>query len=192
MGQRLNIQIEHNGNIYANCYLHWDAYTRVALKDTKKILDFIGDRRYSVNSFDRKEAGEILRNSLPSSGYEYDSLKRYNLPDVFLGKSRNAGLISLTDKAIQATIDYEEGRVTIDPIDRFISFNVFSIDSVEGFYGNYNEEHTQEEINNFKEVDFDYQHIKFEDFYSFCEFLHQEIIDKPPVKYKDMILWEIW
>lgn len=192
MGQRLNIQIEHNGNIYANCYLHWDAYTRVALEDTKKILDFIGDRRYSVNSFNRKEAGEILRNSLPSSGYEYDSLKRYNLPAAFLGKSRNAGLISLTDKAIQATIDYEEGRVTIDPIDRFISFDVFSIYSIMDFYSNYNEEYTQEEINNFKEVDFDYQHIKFKDFYNFCGFLYLEIIDKPPVKYKNGILMEIW
>lgn len=192
MGLRLNIQIEHNGKIYANCYRHWDAYTRTALEDTKEILDFIGDHKYSVNSFDHKEAGEILRNSLPGSGYRDDSLEFYNLPIKYVGQLRNYGLIGLTDKDIQNTIYWEEGRVTIDPIDRVISFDVFNINSIADFYDNHNDEFTKEEINNFKEVDFDYQHIKFEDFYSFCEFLHQEIIDKPPVKYKDMILWEIW
>lgn len=193
MGQRLNIQIEHDGIIYANCYMHWDAYTRIALENTEDILKFIGNRKYSVNSFDKKEAGEILRNSLPGSGYKDDSIKFYDLPIKYAARSRNDGLIGLTDADIQNTISWEDNRVTIDPIDRFISFNVVCFYSKEEFKDAFEEEFTDEEINDFKEIDsdFNFEHIDFKKFDAFCRFLFSEIIDEPPVKYKNKILWEV-
>lgn len=190
MGQRLNIQIEHDGKIYANCYLHWDAYTRTALEDTKEILDFIGDLIYSTDSFKPVTAGEIIRNGLPCAGYDTNSINFYNLPTAYKATLRNNGLIGLTDDEIQETISWEEGRVTIDPIDRFISFDVFSTLSSEDLKDFY--DLTVKDISALKELPFNIKRIDFKDFADFYKFLHEEIIDKEPIRYKNRFLIEIW
>ena len=38
MGQRLNIEITKNGNVLANSYYHWSAYSDCALNITTKII----------------------------------------------------------------------------------------------------------------------------------------------------------
>ena len=190
MGQRLNIQIEHNGNIYANCYLHWDAYTGVAVEDTKEILDFLGNLRYSADSFKRVTAGEIIRNGLTNTGYDKDSITVYKLPEDYTATSRNNGLIGLTDKEIQETINWEEGRVTIDPIDRFISFDVFSVLSSEDLKEFYYL--TDKNINDLEEMPFNIEHIDFKDFYDFYEFIRvEEASDRFLFRFRNKFITDI-
>lgn len=36
MGQRLNLSINKNGKVLANCYYHWSGYTNSAIQKCKK------------------------------------------------------------------------------------------------------------------------------------------------------------
>lgn len=125
MGQRLNIEIWNNGEVLANAYYHWSAYTESAAKITGQILKNISDNcefhtMYAVKLLEKTGAGinEYEKERIIKEGH-FDS-KEFN--DCI---DRNEGIIAITKDGINETRFWEEGRVTIYLDEKRVDFDVF-------------------------------------------------------------------
>lgn len=127
MGQRLNIEFASKGETIANCYYHWSAYSHEALNLTQELVEVIKDRRVAetdielaIRAFEATGAGVNPKEQLRIQ--QYDSLKNLEIKKT---TDRNNGLISLTQKGIEETRFWEEGRVTINLDTNTFDFKVY-------------------------------------------------------------------
>ena len=117
MGQRLNIQIEANNpttdktEVLANCYYHWSGYTSSAMELVKEIVD---SGIYNLDILDPVEKAIRLLEATGAGLTEDELTDTYNTPKYNLATSRNEGLIAISEKGINDTVDWEETRVTIN------------------------------------------------------------------------------
>ena len=158
MGQRLNIEICNNEKSLANAYYHWSAYTSSAYELIKKII-FCYPKPTSDNAV--QNAVQLL-NSTGAGLYDCDgeeleiikdfpeSLKKYAV-------SRNHGLISMTEKAMEETRYWAEGDIIINIDTQTVNFNVF--------WSFEEEDYTEEERKKFieKSYNIDFSNLKYED-----------------------------
>lgn len=129
MGQRLNIEIEKNNKTLANAYYHWSAYSSSACEITKQIVNYINSNQqnsddvlYAIRILEHTGAG-LTDNLLPS---ELKTAQEMFPNEKFKEcKGRNYGLLAITDKGIEETRDWEEGRVTINLDNKTINFEVY-------------------------------------------------------------------
>lgn len=180
MGQRLNIEIHDNGNLLANAYYHWDAYTETALGHAKTILDnvlYMED--HSVLSAVRllETTGARLTSE------EIDYMKLYSDEDFVEAVSRNDGLIGVSPNGMQNTRYWEEGRVVFDIGTQTMDFMVYcSVD-----FGEYEEIYETSPLE-LKELDVSLDTIPFDDFDSFIS-LYEENPDGFRTPQGEVILW---
>lgn len=122
MGQSLNIEIWNKGKILANAYYHWSAYTVEALNLTVKALQKVD----CINCNDEVlKAVWLLQETgagLPDDEKQSSRAKGFSQLTEFRG--RDYGIIGITDKGIDGTRHWEEGRVTIYLDERRIDFDV--------------------------------------------------------------------
>lgn len=142
MGQRLNVEITKNGDILANAYYHWSAYTMDALRLTERIIhDYLDIYGLPLTYYpDEISDLEIATRLLIMTGAGVDAIERDRLKadppeglftkqgSIILPRSvnRNAGLIAVTKEGIEETRKWEEGRVTIDIGTKNVDFQVCS------------------------------------------------------------------
>ena len=117
MGQRLNIEIRRkkDNKILANSYYHWSAYTYSSLKLAEEIVENIYDIIRNDKTSDEIKAIQLLQTT--GAGLledEYNLLKEEDKKYCSLATDRNLGLISFTEKGIENTRNWEEGRLTIN------------------------------------------------------------------------------
>lgn len=154
MGQRLNIEIKkkETNETIANCYYHWSAYTRSALDLTLEIIENTISVNHNEKEVDKMYAIRLLEST--GAGVisdEYDLLTEKEQRVCRVGENRNLGLISFTEKGIEETRKWEEGRVEIylpNITDYFeqikeirVTFDVFyrqDIESTKEDYAEYN------------------------------------------------------
>lgn len=178
MGQRLNIEIKKKGTneTIANCYYHWSAYTRSALGLTLEIIENTISVNHNEKEVDKMYAIRLLEST--GAGVisdEYDLLTEKEQRVCKVGENRNLGLISFTEKGIEETRKWEEGRVEIylpNITDYFeqikeirVSFEVFyrqDIESTKEDYAEYNIDY-----DNLIEFDFDLWNMTRENLYEF-------------------------
>ena len=137
MGQRLNIEIKSKGKILANSYYHWSAYSERSLELMKKIID---------NFHEIQDDNEVIRAvkllGLTGAGltreaihYAYKNIDNFDLTVddgkglfsrylIPMATDRNNGLINISDKEMQDTRYWEEGRITINTDNKTFDFNV--------------------------------------------------------------------
>ena len=117
MGQRLNIQIEatdtdtNETKVLANCYYHWSGYTSSAMELVKEIVD---SGIYHLDILDPVEKAIRLLEATGAGLTKDELTDTYNTPKYMLATSRNDGLIAISEKGINDTVDWEEARVTIN------------------------------------------------------------------------------
>lgn len=116
MGQRLNIEIRRkkDNKILANSYYHWSAYTYSSLKLASEIIENIYDIIRNDKVSDEIKAIQLLQTT--GSGLleqEYNALNEEDKKYCSLATNRNLGLISFTEKGMEKTRTWEEGRLTI-------------------------------------------------------------------------------
>lgn len=147
MGQRLVVNITSNGDILANAYYHWDAYTETAAEQTVSIVSHIESARklarqllfFNTNipledpdrykNLDKLTAYLILEST--GAGIEKDDeeelnkiVENYNYRK---GNNRNEGLIAITQKNIDESNYWAEGTVDIDISKNEVCFKVFAV-----------------------------------------------------------------
>ena len=135
MGQRLNIEIKINGELIANSYFHWSAYTGSSIELVKQILSYYDD---VVSNYSVQRAVSLLE--LTGAGIQEEELQRIVLDadkDIQrlkfkrMSHNRNQGFIHVLQPDMDNTRDWDEGRVTIDIGDDTIIFDVLNINTVE-------------------------------------------------------------
>lgn len=127
MGQRLNIEIQKNGEVLANAYYHWSAYTGNALELTQQILNEINKgRKYEDEVINAVKLLEVTGAGLTDKEKEFarNNIKNYNSYQFAPCRGRNEGLISISKSGIKETRYWEEGRVEIDISKNIINFKV--------------------------------------------------------------------
>ena len=128
MGQRLNVEIRRrrDNKVLANSYYHWSAYTRSSLELARDILDNIFELEHLKEFTDKEKAVKLLQ--FVGSGLmqeDYNTLDEDKKKYFAVGTNRNNGLISITEKNMQETRNWEEGRITIDiDFDKLSMFNI--------------------------------------------------------------------
>ena len=152
MGQRLNIEIRRkkDNKVLANSYYHWSAYTYSSLKLAEEILENVYDIVKYNKISDEVKAIQLLQTT--GAGLledEYNLLKEEDKKYCSLATDRNLGLISFTEKGMDYTRSWEEGRLTIivdfDKKDydfsgysNLVEFEVYSsmcMEDIEEYYG---------------------------------------------------------
>lgn len=126
MGQRLNIEICDNDKVLANCYYHWSGFSLSSLNLTQKIIDYINNNDIAI---DVKGAISCLMSTGANFvGEEFIEAKKLGyVEDDSIGKAdRNNGLIGVTEKAIEETRNWEEGRVSINIMKKTVHFKCFN------------------------------------------------------------------
>ena len=130
MGQRLNISIERDGEVIANAYYHWSAYTSSAASLAQDICG-----KYAWMRKNTKSDLELAVRLLQSTGaglasdermrVERDTTGRYEGLEFRDAADRHRGLLSVTPEGIAETEDWEEGRVTFDLANDTVDFSVY-------------------------------------------------------------------
>lgn len=129
MGQRLNISMEKDGQVVANCYYHWSAYTGSAALLVRQICE-AWDEAKAVSQSDLEFACRLLQKT--GAGFNPEEIERIrfqrdervNTFPLWPSVDRSDGLISATREGIEETERYEEGRVTIDLDSESVDFGV--------------------------------------------------------------------
>lgn len=131
MGQRLNIEICNSTRTLANAYYHWGAYTDSALEYTAEIID-----AYHNLSGQITDELQLVVKLLEATGAGITDEEKERIthdPDFdFSGINfssaidRNEGLIAVTEKGMEETLSWEEGRVTINIEEANFCFDVVS------------------------------------------------------------------
>lgn len=131
MGQRLNIEIHNNGELLANCYYHWAAYTDSTLELATDALDALYNE--VCENLNPKQKAIVMLYATGASMQGETELKLakelmkgvddWEFPDKF-EPDRNSGLINLSEEGMQDTRDWAEGAVIIDIGKEIIDFNV--------------------------------------------------------------------
>lgn len=118
MGQRLNISLESDGEVVANAYYHWSAYTRSAAYLVQSICE-VWDEMKEENQSETEFACRLLHDTGASFNPEeitrirYQKDSRVNAFPLWPSTGRDDGLLSITQEGIETTEQWEEGRVTI-------------------------------------------------------------------------------
>lgn len=130
MGQRLNIEIHKNGEVLANCYYHWSAYTYSASNMAQAIVANYTNNKEKLEKFTDVEKAVFLFLSIGTGAgileNEFDSFKTDHPELKVKATDRNGGLISITEEGIEDTRNWQEGGVDIDIGTEEVNFDVIN------------------------------------------------------------------
>ena len=128
MGQRLNIEIHKNGEVLANCYYHWSAYTYSASNMAQAIVANYTNNKEKLEKFTDVEKAVFLFLSIGTGAgldsADYDEFKTDRSELKVKATDRNNGIISITEEGIEGTRNLQEGGVDIDIGTEEVNFDV--------------------------------------------------------------------
>lgn len=180
MGQRLNIEIKSKGKVLANSYYHWSAYSERALELVKKIID-----NFQEIHDDNEMIRAVKLLGLTGAGltreaihYAYKNIDNFDLTAddgkgffsrylIPMAIDRNNGLINISDKEMQDTRYWEEGRITINIDRKTFDFDVLFKMPIMTFI----KEYEDVKIENLKEPPFNFENIPFNKIENLMEFV---------------------
>lgn len=166
MGQRLNIEIHRNGELLANCYYHWSAYTQDSITLVKQIINADDMDQYAFQH-NRDIAYAVYLLMQTGAALTKPELSYVDEPSPILDffahcANRDNGLIAVSPDEMRETRNWEEARVTIDIGTKEIDFGVL-ID-----YDYFDSEEKLEYNEEVNILDIDPHHIPFDRFNEFA------------------------
>lgn len=120
MGQRLNLEIQNNGEALANSYYHWSGYSTSSLELTLAVIS-----AYKEGDSNVKDALRLLQATgarITKDSWDYGVEKGYFLGDYSDFMDRNSGLIGISPEEIHETRGWAEGTVVIHLDKKTIDF----------------------------------------------------------------------
>lgn len=166
MGQRLNIEIWNNGEVLANAYYHWSAYTESAAELVGVALKYIqnnpipdeNELLYAIRILEATGAG------LTDREIEHAKLLPALGGATFAEcNGRNDGLLGISEKEILSTRSWAEGTALIYLDEKRVSFDVFFKQRCWEWEKEQREEYGNEnaKARDLKVVEFNFEDIKF-------------------------------
>lgn len=175
MGERLNIEVVKGNKLLANSYYHWSGYSNCAVNLTIEIVkSFEYIKKYKVDNVKNKDILLAIR-LLEATGAGTNesqisnTIKTIGLIDTNVEikkcKGRNEGIIEISEEGMNENRSWEESRVTIDIENQKINFEAYQeIDEEDKKY-------YEEEAVEFKNINVDFNNIKFEDIFDLKAFI---------------------
>lgn len=127
MGQRLNIEMVANGKSLVNAYFHWSAYTHEALCMLQEIIK-IQEKIDILDEIKNMPLDKKVIYLLISigAGITPEDIHLNKYPDIWIkATNRNYGLINISEEQKEICRIWEEGRITIDIVEKTFDFDVF-------------------------------------------------------------------
>lgn len=127
MGQRLNIEMVANGKSLVNAYFHWSAYTDNALFILQKIIK----TQEKIDILDETKNMPLDKKAIYllisiGAGITPEDVHLNKYPDIWIkATNRNEGLINISEEQKEDCRTLEEGRITIDIVEKTFDFDVF-------------------------------------------------------------------
>lgn len=176
MGQRLNIEIWNNGEVLANAYYHWSAYTAEAAGLVGSALKYI-ENNPIPNENDLLYAIRVLEAT--GAGLTDREIERAKLLAALDGATfaecngRNCGLIGISEDEISETRLWQEGSVYIFLDEKRVSFRVFHTQDRWDWEKEQREDYENEDANakSLDVVNRNFDDIKFDAWADFNDFL---------------------
>lgn len=133
MGERLNLEIWHNGKVLANAYYHWSGYTDDAANVVTDALKYIKSNPaennnillYAIRALEATGAG--LTDREIEYAKKIDCLNNATFAPCV---SRNSGLIGISPDGIADTRYWQEEAARIFIDESRVSFRAFCIDEI--------------------------------------------------------------
>lgn len=175
MGERLNIEVVKGNKLLANSYYHWSGYSNCAVNLTIEIVEsFEYIKKYKVDNVKNKDILLAIR-LLEATGAGTNesqisnTIKTIGLIDTNVEikkcKGRDEGIIEISEEGMNENRSWEESRVTIDIENQKINFEAYQeIDEEDKKY-------YEEEAVEFKNINVDFNNIKFEDIFDLKAFI---------------------
>ena len=175
MGQRLNISMESDGEVVANAYYHWSAYTRSAAYLVQEICE-VWDETLAESLSETEFACRLLHDTGAGFNHEeidrirYQKDSRVNTFPLWPARDRNRGLLAITQEGIEETERWEESRVTIYLNSGAVCFDVaFTMTAEE-----YKDEYGDDDFEHLTHLRSDpTAGLTVENFWKFYEFLEE-------------------
>lgn len=176
MGQRLNVEIWDKGEVLANAYYHWSAYTESAAQIVDTALNYI---KNNPNQYGNDLLYAIRVLEATGAGLTDREIEHAKLHPVLDGvtfaecNGRNNGLIGISEKEISETRCWQEGSAYIFLDEKRISFRVFFTQNRWDWEKEQREEYENENASakNLEIVDRNFDDIKFDAWKDFYDFL---------------------
>ena len=126
MGERLNLEIRQGGELLANAYYHWSAYTRSALDLTEIVLKELPKINESDPVLKAIRLLEATNAGLTPAEKEYakQHLEGFDPTQFQDAIDRNEGLIAISEEGMAETRRWQEGSVTIHLDDQWVELGV--------------------------------------------------------------------
>lgn len=172
MGQRLNIEIMYEGKCIANSYYHWSGYTSCALRFA---LDIIGEIKERKETDEWKQYTPLQQAFLLLYGtgsrvtedekkFIEGFVKELEGFDLTIAKSRNSGLLAVSEEGMEETRRWEEGRLEIYLDDENAYTDLFFITDAKEYLKEY--EIDEEDAEKIQVADF----ILYDDYWGVLSF----------------------
>lgn len=129
MGQRLNLEIRKKGKVLANSYYHWSAYTASAFEILDAAYAYLVTHPKESDLLKAIHALEATGAGLEPEEFIYAGSRR-DLCNKKFNKAvdRNEGLLAISPRGIQDTIDWAEETAIIDITEpKDIKFNFWVV-----------------------------------------------------------------
>ena len=185
MGQRLNIEIVKNGKVLANSYYHWSGFSNSAVNLVIQIIQtYEYTKKYNVEKYIKNQDLLFAIRLLEETGagiYDIDTARKILRDETMNLKlkkcqGRNEGIIAITQKDIEETRYWEEGRVSIDIENKTIDFEVIKEYTEEELDEDYEKE--EQKQFNIKQIDINFRNISFEDIFELKTFIDKSVYKK--------------
>lgn len=159
MGQRLVINIKNNGDILANAYYHWSAYSLSPLITALPIMEKLFEEKKEPTvecaiELLRLTGADITEDELKIAKKDYPFLKKVKDYD-----NRNEGLISISKKGIENSVYYGEGSIDLNLEDNTFGYSVLYEVTAEEYKEDYGKDLNEEELTH---LDIDLDRIPIE------------------------------
>lgn len=174
MGQRLNVEIQDNGELLANAYYHWSGYTISAVGTAKKIVEEIMMKDMTVNEL---EAIRLLEKT--GAGIDTEELElvrdKYKDEEFIPTKGRNAGIINITEKKMDETRYWADATAIIDVGSETINIDAFYDMDKEAFMEDMDVD--ESEMKKYPKTNLSYNDIPYNEIYTLEDNV-MDIIDR--------------
>lgn len=126
MGQRLVVIINSNGKDLANSYYHWDAYSLASLETIKPIVDFLNANNLkNINESDAIKLLQISGAEVTDEELKYCEENNIEVRRQYEKIDRNRGLIAVSKKEMDNSLDWAEGIIDIYVDEKQICYGIY-------------------------------------------------------------------
>ena len=177
MGQRLNLEIVCDGEVLANAYYHWSAYSLPAAELAKLAIEKYYELKGTVVNNIELATKMLMHTGAGVNDSEAEAISNCRLRKLMNLHinhcvDRNHGLLSVTEDGINSTITFAEEFIHLDLYSETMTFAVCNYFDREAWPDG----GEMADFDDFRRVDIDLDELPFDDIWSLIDLINEEFV----------------